>query len=96
MVEIVWVTKLMIVPVTLYEVTRVVVVTFEKVSVRTTVLTWFGMRPLRVVVTVTSIGLTAGAFTGTRTASPARITHVITMTLITSCLFKSVLSRCWV
>jgi len=86
----------MIVPVTLDEVTRVVVVTFEKTSVRTTVLTWFGMRPLTVVMTVTSIGLTAGAFAGTRTTSPARITQVITKTLITSCLFKSVLSRCWV
>jgi len=86
----------MIVPVTLDEVTRVVVVTFEKTSVRTTVLTWFGMRPVTVVMTVTSIGLTAGAFVGMRTASAARVTQMITMALITSCLFKCVLPRRWV
>jgi len=44
------------------------------------------------VVTITSIGPSAGAFAGTRTTSPARITHVMTMALIASCLFKSVLS----
>jgi len=49
-----------------------------------------------VMVTVTAIGLTAGAFAGMRTASAARVTQTITRTLITSCLFKSVLSRCWV
>jgi hypothetical protein len=86
----------MIVPVTLDEVTRVVVVTFEKTKVRTTVLTWFGMRPVTVVMTVTAIGLTAGAFAGMRTASAARVTQTITRTLTKSCLLKSVPSTCWV
>ena len=44
------------------------------------------------VVTIMFIGPTAGAFAGTRTTSPARITHVMMMALIASCLFKSVLS----
>ena len=86
----------MIVPVTLDEYTRVVVVTFEKTSVRTTVLTWFGMRPVTVVMTVTAIGLTAGALAGMRTASAARVTQTITRTLTKSCLLKSVPSTCWV
>ncbi len=72
-----------------------VVVTFEKVSVRTIVFTTYGVT-VTVVVMVAAIGAIAGAFAGTRIVSPAKITHMITMTLITSCLFKSVLSRCWV
>ena len=56
----------------------------------------YGIRVDVQVVTVMSIGLTAGALAGVRVTSPARITQVMTTTLITSCLFKSVLSRCWV
>jgi len=48
------------------------------------------------VVTVMFIGFTAGAFAGTRTPSTARVTQTITRSLIRSCLFKSVPSRCWV
>ena len=71
-----------------------VVVTFEKVSVNTMVFTTYGVT-VTVVVMTAAIGAIAGAFAGTRIASPARITHVITRALITSCLFKSVLSGCW-
>jgi hypothetical protein len=42
------------------------------------------------VVTVTAIGFSAGTFVGVRAASPTRITHMMTMALTTSCLFKSV------
>jgi hypothetical protein len=70
-----------------------VVVMFEKVSVKARVFTWYGVT-VTVVVTIATIGFSAGAFAGTRTTSPARITQVITRALITSCLFKSVLSRC--
>jgi len=38
----------------------------------------------------------AGAFLGTRTASATRIMQAITRNLIASCLFKTILSRCWV
>ena len=79
----------------MYEVDVIVVVMFEKVNVRITVLYTFAVTKT-VVIMVTAIGFTAGAFTGTRIANPARITHTITRALITSCLFKSVLSRCWV
>jgi hypothetical protein len=72
-----------------------VVVTFEKVNVKTKVFTTYGVT-LTVVVMVASIGVTAGALAGRRIASPARITQVMTKTLIAACLFKSVLSRCWV
>jgi len=81
----------------MYEVDVIVVVTFEKVNVS---VKFCGPNVGKVltyqVVTVTSIGLTAGAFAGTRTPSAARVTQTITMALIASCLFKSVLSRCWV
>ena len=72
-----------------------VVVMFEKVKVKTKVFTWYGVT-VTVVVTIAAIGFNAGALAGTRIASPAKITQVITRILTTSCLFKSVPSRCWV
>ena len=75
----------------------IVVVTFVKINVN---VKFCGPNVGKVltyqVVTVSAIGLTAGAFAGTRTPSAARVTQMITMALITSCLFKTVLSRCWV
>jgi len=68
---------------------------FEKVRVKTTVFTWYGVT-VTVVVMVAAIGFNAGALAGTRIARPASTTQVITRTLTTSCLFKSVPSRCWV
>jgi hypothetical protein len=49
-----------------------------------------------VVVVVTCAGPTAGTFLGTRTTSATRIMHPVTRILIASCLFKTILSRCWV
>jgi hypothetical protein len=49
-----------------------------------------------VVVVVACAGSTAGTFAGTRTTSATRIMQTITKILIASCLFKSILSRCWV
>jgi hypothetical protein len=71
------------------------VVMFAKVNVKVKLYPpAHGMRVVLQVVTITSIGLTAGAFAGTRTPSAAKVTQTITRTLITSCLFKSVPSRC--
>ena len=79
----------------IYEVDVILVVTFEKVSVKVKL---YEPNPAKVVVyqvvTVTPIGLTAGAFAGTRIPSAARVTQATTRTLITSCLLKSVPSRC--
>jgi hypothetical protein len=72
-----------------------VVVMFEKTKVKTKVFTTYGVTDT-VVITVAAIGFSAGALAGTRIARPASTTQVITMTLTTSCLFKSVPSRCWV
>ena len=49
-----------------------------------------------VVVVVACAGPSAGTFLGTRTASATRIMQAITRILIASCLFKTILSRCWV
>ena len=48
-----------------------------------------------VVVVVASAGPIAGAFKGTRT-SATMIVQAITKILTASCLFKTVLSNCWV
>ena len=48
-----------------------------------------------VVVVVACAGPTAGTFVGTRTTSATRIMQAITRILMVSCLFKSILSRCW-
>jgi hypothetical protein len=49
-----------------------------------------------VVVVVACAGPTAGTFLGTRTTSATRIMQTITRILIASCLFKTILSKCWV
>jgi hypothetical protein len=70
---------------------------FEKVNVKTYVCGPSGTTVVvPVAVTVACISSTAGASMGTRTARATNVTQVITRTLVTSCLFKCVLSRCWV
>ena len=79
------------------EVVKMVVVTFARTNVKVKFCTPIGvMKVVLQVVTITSIGLIAGTFIGTRTASAASIVQAITRILIVSCLFKSILSRCWV
>jgi len=81
----------------IYEVDVIVVVTFEKVNVKVKLYEPnVGKVVVYQVVEVTCIGFTAGAFIGTRAASATSIMQAITTTLIPSCLFKSILSRCWV
>ncbi len=70
-----------------------VVVTFVNVNMNVNVVGCKGVR-LTMVVTVAAIGLIAGAPAGTRTTSATRVTQAITRTLITSCLFNIVPSRC--
>jgi hypothetical protein len=48
-----------------------------------------------VVVVVASAGPIAGAFTGTSNTSATMTVQAIAKVLTTSCLFKSILSRCW-
>jgi hypothetical protein len=48
-----------------------------------------------VVVVVASAGPIAGAFIGTRT-SATMIVQAMAKILIASCLFKTILSKCWV
>lgn len=69
-----------------------VVVMFEKVNVRTTVLYWYAVTPT-VVVRVTCIRFTAGASPGTRTTRAARITQATTTVLTVPGLLKSLPSR---
>ena len=97
----------MIVLVSVYDVTVIPVVTFEKTNVKVpvsetvvpitnvvvTVVTVTVAGPSEVVV---CIGFSAGVFVGTRIPSAARVTQTTTRTLIASCLLKSVPSRCWV
>ena len=103
--EVVW-DSTVIVLVSVYDVTVILVVTFEKMNVKVTgsetvvpvtdvvvnVVTVTVTGPSEVVV---CIGFSAGAFPGTRIPSAARVTQTITRALIASCLFKSVPSRCW-
>ncbi|MGA2239146.1 MAG: hypothetical protein ABSG74_08035 [Candidatus Bathyarchaeia archaeon] len=84
-----------------YDVYVIPVVMFEKMNVKVAY-TEVVIPVTDVVVTVTTvvvtgpcIGFSAGAFPGTRIPSAARVTQTITRALITSCLFKSVPSRCW-
>ncbi len=88
-----------LVVVAMYDVYHVLVVMFEKVNVImiADILPLGGKVEVVVTVIVTGpcIGFSAGAFSGTRTPSAARVTQTITRALIASCLFKSVPSRCW-
>jgi hypothetical protein len=91
-----------IVLVSVYDVTVILVVTFEKMNVKVTgsetviPVTDVAVVVVTVVVTGPCIGLSAGAIVGTRIPSAARVTQTTTRTLIASCLLKSVPSRCWV
>jgi hypothetical protein len=49
-----------------------------------------------VIAVLVSAGPIAGALTGTIITSAAKIMQAITRILIASCLFKTILSRCWV
>ena len=91
------------VPERVYEVDVLVIVMFSKVNVTVNV---HGPNPhIELVTTVVirgpvvvgpCIGFTAGAFAGIRIPSAARVTQTIIRALTTSCLFKSLPSRCWV
>ena len=85
------------VPVATQEVYVLYSVMFKKVNVTVKFNDAPPQIPLVVTVVVTGscIGFTAGAFAGKRIPSAAMVTQAITRTLITSCLFKSVPSRCW-
>ncbi len=94
-----------IVLVSVYDVTVILVVTFEKTNVKVagsvtvvpvidvvvTVVTVTVAGPSEVVV---CIGFSAGAVVGTRIPSAPKVTQMTTRTLIASCLLKSVPSRC--
>jgi hypothetical protein len=87
--------------VSVYDVTVILVVMFERMNVKTTctevvpVGTHAVVTVVTVVVTGPCIGVIAGAIPGTSTPSPARVTQTMTRALIASCLLKSVPSRCW-
>jgi hypothetical protein len=89
-----------IVLVSVYDVTVILVVTFEKMNVKVTGSETVVPTTDVVVVVVTAvvtgpcIGLSAGTIVGTRIPSAARVTQTTTRTLIASCLLKSVPSRC--
>jgi hypothetical protein len=81
----------------MYEVYVILVVMFEKVNVKVKFCEpYMFMVVVYQVVKITCIGFTAGVFAGTRTVSATSIMQAITTTLIPSCLFKSILSRCCV
>jgi len=91
-----------LVRVSVYDVTVMLVVMFEKMNVKVTGIetvvpvTDVVVTVATVVVTGPCIGFSAGAIVGTRIPSAARVTQTTTRTLIASCLLKSVPSRCWV
>ena len=75
-----------------YEVDVLVVVMFEKVSVKTTVLYCHAVTPT-VIVVVTCIRCAAGTSPGKRTIRVARITQAATAVLAMTGLLKSIPSR---